>query len=40
MMSKWTNLKGHSFYIRPSIGVGGDRATDGAVEIGYKIVGL
>ncbi len=40
MMSKWTNLKGHSFYIRPSIGVGGDRATDGAVEIGYKMVGL
>lgn len=40
MMSKWTDLKGHSFYIRPSIGVGADRLTDGSVEIGYKIVGL
>ena len=39
MMSKWTDLKGHSFYIRPSIGVGGDRPTDGSIEIGYKIVG-
>ena len=40
MMSKWTDLKGHSIYIRPSIGVGGDRATEGAIEIGYKMVGL
>ena len=39
MMSKWTDLKGHSFYIRPSVGVGSDRPTDGSVEIGYKIVG-
>jgi uncharacterized protein YneR len=39
MMSKWTDLKGHSFYIRPSLGVGADRPTDGSVEIGYKIVG-
>jgi hypothetical protein len=40
MMSKWKpDLKGHSFYIRPSIGVGSDRPTDGSIEIGYKIVG-
>ena len=41
MMTKWKpDLKGHSFYIRPSIGVGADRPTDYAVEIGYKIVGF
>lgn len=39
LMSKWTDLKGHSFYVRPSFGVGGDRPTDGSVELGYKIVG-
>ena len=39
MMSKWTELRGHSFYIRPSIGVGADRPTKGSVEVGYKIVG-
>ena len=39
MMSKWTDLKGQSFYIRPSIGVGADRPTDGSIEVGYKIVG-
>jgi len=39
MMTKWFDLPGHSFYIRPSVGVGGDRPTDGSVEIGYKIVG-
>jgi hypothetical protein len=39
MMSKWTDLKGHSFYIRPSFGVGGHRPLDGSIEIGYKIVG-
>lgn len=30
--------KGHSAYIRPSIGVGGDRPIDASIEIGYKIV--
>ncbi len=40
MMSKWTELKGHSFYIRPSIGVGVDRLTDYSIEIGYKVVGF
>lgn len=40
MMTKWKkNLQGHSFYIRPSIGIGGDRPTDGSIELGYKIVG-
>lgn len=41
MMSKWKNLPGHrhSFYIRPSVGVGADRPTDYSVELGYKIVG-
>jgi hypothetical protein len=40
MMSKWKpDLTGHSFYIRPSVGVGSDRPTDGSIEIGYKIVG-
>ena len=40
MMSKWTKLQGHSFYVRPAVGVGGHRPLDGSVEIGYKIVGL
>lgn len=40
MMAKWKpDLKGHSFYIRPSFGVGNDRPTDYSVEFGYKIVG-
>jgi len=39
MMNNWTDLKGHSFYIRPSFGVGTHRPTDGSLEIGYKMVG-
>jgi len=40
MMTKWKpDLKGHSFYIRPSIGVGSDRPVDGSIEVGYKVVG-
>jgi hypothetical protein len=40
MMSKWwQDLKGHSFYVRPSIGVGTNRPTDGSIEVGYKMVG-
>lgn len=40
MMSKWNpDRKGQSFYIRPSIGIGGDRPTEASIEIGYKIVG-
>jgi hypothetical protein len=40
MMSKWTELKGHSFYIRPSVGVGNERLTDYSIEFGYKVVGF
>lgn len=40
MMTNWfEDLKGHSFYVRPSFGLGGDRPTDASIEIGYKIVG-
>jgi hypothetical protein len=40
MMANWApDLKGHSFYIRPSFGVGTDRPTDGSIEVAYKIVG-
>ena len=38
MLDKYTGSKGHSIYIRPSVGVGGDRPTDGSIEVGYKIV--
>ncbi len=30
--------KGHSAYIRPGIGIGGDRSMDYSIEFGYKIV--
>lgn len=40
MLSKWfEDLPGYSFYARPSIGIGEDCPTDGASEVGYKIVG-
>jgi hypothetical protein len=40
MMTKWwPEKKGHSFYIRPMVGVGADRPADGSIELGYKIVG-
>ena len=40
MMATWyDDLPGHSFYVRPSFGVGADRPTDGSIEVGYKIVG-
>jgi hypothetical protein len=40
MMTKWwPNMKGHSFYIRPSFGLGVDRPVDYSVEVGYKFVG-
>ena len=39
MMNNWTDLKGHSVYIRPSFGLGADRPVDGSIEVGYKIVG-
>jgi hypothetical protein len=40
MMSKWFDLQGHSFYVRPSIGLGKDRPSDYSIELGYKIVGF
>lgn len=42
MMAKWfPDLKGQSFYIRPSVTVGSDsdRPTDYGMELGYKFVG-
>ena len=40
MMTKWwPDMKGHSFHIRPSVGIGDDRPTDGSIEVGYKVVG-
>jgi len=40
MMANWyDDLPGHSFYVRPSFGIGADRPTKGSVEFGYKIVG-
>ncbi len=38
MLDRFFGTKGHSAYIRPSIGVGGERPTEGSIEIGYKIV--
>jgi hypothetical protein len=35
----WTDLTGHSFYMRPSAGIGVERPVDGSVEFGYKIAG-
>ncbi len=37
---KMLKRKGHSVYVRPAIGVGADRPTDGGVELGYKMVGF
>ena len=40
MMAKWyPNLKGQSFYIRPTFTIGADRPTDYGMELGYKFVG-
>jgi len=40
MMTNWNpDKKGQSFYVRPSIGVGTDRPTEGSVEVGFKWVG-
>jgi hypothetical protein len=38
MLDKYLGTKGHSAYIRPSVGVGGHRPTDGSIEVGYKII--
>jgi hypothetical protein len=38
MLDKYLGTKGHSAYLRPSIGIGADRPTDGSIEVGYKII--
>jgi hypothetical protein len=38
MLDKYLDAKGHSAYLRPSIGIGADRPTDGSIEVGYKII--
>ena len=38
MVDKYFGTKGHSAYIRPSVGLGGDKVTDNSIEIGYKII--
>jgi len=40
MMAKWyPELKGQSFYIRPTFTIGADRPSDYGIEFGYKFVG-
>ena len=38
MLDKYFGPKGHSFYIRPSVGYGGDAATKSSFEVGYKVI--
>jgi hypothetical protein len=38
MLDRYLGTKGHSAYVRPSIGIGGYRPTDGSIEFGYKII--
>ena len=38
MLDKYLGTKGHSAYVRPSIGIGDDRPTDGSIEVGYKVI--
>jgi hypothetical protein len=38
MLDKYLGTKGHSAYIRPGIGIGGDRSMDYSIEAGYKII--
>jgi hypothetical protein len=38
MLDKYLGTKGHSTYLRPSIGVGKHRPSDGSIEVGYKII--
>ena len=38
MLDKYLGTKGHSAYLRPSIGVGGDRPTYGSIKVAYKII--
>jgi hypothetical protein len=38
MLDKHLGTTGHSIYVRPSIGIGENRLSDGSIEAGYKIV--
>ena len=38
MLDQYFGTKGHSGYLRPSVGVFEDRPTDGSIEVGYKII--
>jgi len=38
MLDKYLGTKGHSAYLRPSVGIGTDRPYDGSVEVGYKMI--
>jgi hypothetical protein len=38
MLDKYLGTKGHSAYLRPSIGIGKHRPTDGSIEAGYKVI--
>ena len=38
MLDQFLGTKGHSAYLRPSVGIGGNRPTDGSIEVGYKVV--
>ena len=38
MLDKYFGTKGHSAYLRPSVGYGGDAVTESAIEVGYKVI--
>jgi hypothetical protein len=38
MLDKYLGTKGHSVYLRPSVGIGTHRPYDGSVEVGYKMI--
>ncbi len=38
MLDKYLGTKGHSFYVRPAVGIGNDRPVDGSIEVGYKMI--
>ena len=38
MLDKYFGTKGHSTYLRPSIGIGENHPTEGGLEVGYKII--
>jgi hypothetical protein len=38
MLDQVIDAKGHSVYLRPSVGIGPDRPSDASIEVGYKIV--